>query len=270
MLPEKTWTRTFLFPPIVPAPLGSHLYRLSTRTLLHHQGRLLKALLVELTSRPLTSQWLVWDHPRSPWNPTHVGAYLSYLAYAVSLTLTRLCLRCPVPQRRRAGVTEHRLTLARSIFTSHRSSWSGTVTRSLMEDVLVVTSISEHVSFKFTWAAAFVLPVLTELLESRWFAKHVADWSFLSFWWRHRLWPPKLLLFVCSFGQFCCFGQRSTTLNSKSLFISRSHIRPHYSKPSEKYFCLMDLCWKCSSWWKLNTISQHPEIMNSLYASIIE
>lgn len=43
--------------------------------------------------------------------------------------------------------------------------------------------------------------------------------------------------------------QSCIRLKSKSLFISSSHVRPRYSKPSEKFFCLMDLCWKCSSWW---------------------
>lgn len=150
----------------------------------------------QLTSWPLTSQWLMWDHPCSPRNSTHVGVYLSYLANAVSPTLTRLWLRSPVPQRCRADVTEHWMTLARSIFTSHRSSWSGTVTRSLMEEVLVVTSVSEHVSFIFTSAAAFVLPVLIDTSRVS-----------MIFWPCGRLVVPELLMtpqIVASKVAFVC------------------------------------------------------------------
>lgn len=64
------------------------------------------------------------------------------------------------------------------------------------------------------------------------------------------------VVFVCSSSRpvsSCCLlvvmdKQRFITLNWKSLFMPSSHIRPHHSKPSEKYFCLMDLCRKSSSW----------------------
>lgn len=80
------------------------------------------------------------------------------------------------------------------------------------------------------------------------------------------------VVFVCSSSRpvsSCCLlvvvdKQRFITLNWKSLFMPSSHIRPHHSKPSEKYFCLMDLCRRSSSWWKLNNISHPADITSSL------